>query len=138
MSKVIPLERKIRIVERMLNGDSQKKVSNSFGISTGEASNIWNDFLNGRIVPGDAGMLSEELLGIARILREGKMNPGEAANLIALGKILRDSGVDANVLSNVSMQLKGYDEAEMKHIFKNLLEIQKVKGQGESILDAES
>ena len=66
------------------------------------------------------------------------MNPGEAANLIALGKILRDSGVDANVLSNVSMQLKGYDEAEMKHIFKNLLEIQKVKGQGESILDAES
>ena len=54
MSKVIPLERKIRIVERMLNGDSQKKVSNSFGISTGEASNKWNDFVNGRIVPGDA------------------------------------------------------------------------------------
>jgi len=26
----------------------------------------------------------------------------------------------------------------MKHILKNLLEIQKVKGQGESILDAES
>jgi len=37
MSKVIPPERKIRIVERMLNGDSQQKVSKSFGISTGEA-----------------------------------------------------------------------------------------------------
>lgn len=56
-------------------------------------------------------MLSDELLGIERISREDKMNTGKAANLIALGKILRDSGVDANVLSNVSMQLKGYDEA---------------------------
>ncbi|MGC8699327.1 MAG: hypothetical protein ACP5RE_04035, partial [Candidatus Acidifodinimicrobium sp.] len=102
-----------------------------------EASNIWNDFKNGRIVPGQAGMLSDELLGIARISKDSNMSPGDAANLIALGKVQRDSGVDLEVLSKVSLQMKGLDEMEQVNMMNTLMDIQKIKKPGESVLEAE-
>ena len=134
---MIPIEKKIKIVERLLNGESQEKVASAFRISTGEASNIWNDFKNGRIVPGEVGMLSDELLGIARISKDSNMSPGDAANLIALGKVQKDSGVDLEVLSKVSLQMKGLDEMEQLNTMNTLMDIQKIKKPGESVLEAE-
>ncbi|MGC8542260.1 MAG: hypothetical protein ACP5QA_16770, partial [Phycisphaerae bacterium] len=131
------LEKKRRIVEEMLMGESQEKVARKFNISTGEASNIWTDFREGNLIDREAGVLSEEIKDIARMAKESKVSPGEFSDGYLLGRMLLGLGVEPDLLSGVAYLLKGLDERERKEVLKNLKEISGAKREGESLPDAE-
>jgi len=137
MPKQISVERKIMIIERMISGDSQSQVARDFKISTGEASNIWNEFKRGEIIDKESGILSENLRDIARIARDNNITPSEFSNAYLLGKMLQDTGINPNLLSQISARLKPLGENERNAVLNGILEIERIKKEGETIDEAE-
>jgi len=137
MPKQISVERKIMIIERMISGDSQSQVARDFKISTGEASNIWNEFKRGEIIDKESGILSENLRDIARIARDNNTTPSEFSNAYLLGKMLQDTGITPDLLSQISARLKPLGENERNAVLNGILEIERIKKEGETIEEAE-
>jgi len=77
------------------------------------------------------------LRDIARIARDNNTTPSEFSNAYLLGKMLQDTGITPDLLSQISARLKPLGENERNAVLNGILEIERIKKGGETIEEAE-
>ncbi|MGC9046484.1 MAG: hypothetical protein ACP5JA_08725 [Thermodesulfovibrio sp.] len=137
MAERLSEEEKIRIIQEVIETGNQADVAKKYGRSTGIVSNLMNEFRIGTGVLPGIGIFSEELQDLARLKRQENLSYADLVNLLRLGKVAKELGLDNVILYDVSNHLKDLTPVEREEFYNVFKEINKLKRPGESILVTE-
>ncbi|MGC8701266.1 MAG: hypothetical protein ACP5R3_06645 [Thermoplasmata archaeon] len=137
MAERLSEEEKIRIIQEVIETGNQAEVAKKYGRSTGIVSNLMNEFRRGTGVLPGIGIFSDELQDFARLKRQENFSYADLVNLLRLGKVAKDLGLDNEILYDVSNNLKDLTPVERDEFYNVFKEINKLRKPGESILITE-